>query len=53
MQIYQLKEGGYMSILNVGQLWVSLTDVSLFEAVSVNTCHTSTSFFYVYWIGRY
>ena len=26
MQVYLLKEGGYMSILNGSQLWVSLTD---------------------------
>ena len=33
-------------------LLVSLTDIFLFKAVCVNTCHTNTSFFYVYWTGR-
>ena len=33
MQVCQLKEGGYVYIMNDGRLWISLTDGSLFEAV--------------------
>ena len=35
-----------------GRLLVSLTEISLFEAVCVNNCHKNTSFFYVNWTGR-
>ena len=35
-----------------GRLLVSLTKVSLYEAVCVNVCHANTSFSYVYWTGR-
>ena len=35
-----------------GRVIVSLTDISLFEAVCVNTSHANTSLFYVYWTRR-
>ena len=41
-----------MYIMKDGRLLVSLTDVSLFETVCINTCHTNASFFDVYWTGR-